>query len=404
MRSIILCDGVNALNTTTTRYHILQGVGSWTGTTYLSQLASVPGTFSNARVKVSAAPGAGKSWTFTLMKNDAATALVVTVSGTDTTGEDTTHSFTVVAGDRLYWRCVPSATPAAAVASLTVDFDSTADKASLCLGAPGNGTSGIVTGYMPVQSGQQNSFASEAVNEGIIPTAGKLKNFYIKCLSLGVSFGSITFTLRVNGVDTALTVTVNSTATFSDTANEVTVAAGDAVAIKWSNAGGTVAEIFGFGMDFEPTRAGESIVMNTLGAAMSNVQTRYRVPCAHHLAGWSATESAMQQVAGDFVAGKFFCELSANPTSGSYTLTIRKNGADTPITLVIVAPNTTGNDQTHSSSISDGDLLSVEATPSADPVPGAVSVRWGFVIDASGLFGAWSGDVPANDLVKGAFL
>lgn len=404
MRSIILGGSLKvSLNTTSTRYSHLQGDAYWSGDTYMGQFAGVSGTFSNLRVKLSAAPGAGKSYTFALMKNGAAQALTVTISGTNTTGEDTTHSFTVSPGDRLYMRCVPSGTPAAACAAHTVDFDSDAAAASLCMGDPGNGTGAQASGYHPVQSSNQNAFGSELNNSGIVPTAGKFKNFYIKCLSLGTTLGSITYTLRVNGVNTALAVTVTSAAVHSNTTDEVAVVAGDRVSIGFTNAGGVVAEIFGYGMDFEPDAANESIVMQT-NKTMSNTQARYRVPCADQLGTWSTDEASYSQIANSFKLGKFYCMVSGDFTSGSYTLRIRKNGADTTVVVVIADPAQTGNDHTHSVSISDGDTISVEATPSPDPVPGAVGSLWGFTIDATGLYGAFAGNIPANELVKNSFM
>jgi len=80
------------------------------------------GTFSNLYVSLSGTPGAGKSYVFELYKNSSATGLTVTISGTATTANDTTHTFTVTAGDRIHFRSTPSGTPSARVPSFGLKF------------------------------------------------------------------------------------------------------------------------------------------------------------------------------------------------------------------------------------------------------------------------------------------
>lgn len=55
----------------------------------------------NLYVKLGTAPGGGETVVITLRKNGSNQTLSVTISGTDTTGNDTTHTFTVAAGDEL---------------------------------------------------------------------------------------------------------------------------------------------------------------------------------------------------------------------------------------------------------------------------------------------------------------
>jgi hypothetical protein len=71
--------------------------------------------------------------------------------------------------------------------------------------------------------------ATEATVQIRIPFSGTLKNFYLH--AAGTTGGSRTYTIRVNGSDTALTVTANNTADTSATA-DVAVSAGDLLALK----------------------------------------------------------------------------------------------------------------------------------------------------------------------------
>lgn len=68
------------------------------------------------RVVLEVAPGVGKSRTFTVRQNAVATSMVVTISGTDTTGEDSTNTFYVNDGDTLSIAATSSGSPASSKA------------------------------------------------------------------------------------------------------------------------------------------------------------------------------------------------------------------------------------------------------------------------------------------------
>lgn len=77
------------------------------------------------------------------------------------------------------------------------------------------------------------TFVSTAANVYMtMPCAGTFSNFYVNRTGTDPTY-SITFTLYVNGANTALTMTIPKTATRgSDTTHSVTVAAGDSVCIS----------------------------------------------------------------------------------------------------------------------------------------------------------------------------
>ena len=68
----------------------------------------------NLYVQVSVAPGVGKSWVFTVMKNGSPTSVTVTIAGTDKTGTDLTNEVAFSNDDYMSLRAEPSGTPAAA--------------------------------------------------------------------------------------------------------------------------------------------------------------------------------------------------------------------------------------------------------------------------------------------------
>src|SRR5689334_12075093 len=82
---------------------------SWTGTEGF-RATPIGGalTLSNFYMLLDVAPGAGTSYTFTVMKNGSATALTVTISDAATTATDSTHSVSFAAGDTVSIQSQPT--------------------------------------------------------------------------------------------------------------------------------------------------------------------------------------------------------------------------------------------------------------------------------------------------------
>ena len=71
-----------------------------------------------------------------------------------------------------------------------------------------------------------------------IPTACTLNNFYFNMITSQPASGSLVLTIRKNGADTALVITVAAgsvSGVYSNTANSVTFVAGDLMAIRFNN-------------------------------------------------------------------------------------------------------------------------------------------------------------------------
>ena len=77
--------------------------------------------------------------------------------------------------------------------------------------------------------------------ETVFPTGGTLKNLYVDLPAAPGAGASRTFTVRKNGVPTALTCTIADPATScSDTVNTVSFAAGDTAVLQQTPSGGPV--------------------------------------------------------------------------------------------------------------------------------------------------------------------
>lgn len=107
------------------------------------------------------------------------------------------------------------------------------------------------------------SFTGESAAQLAAPFAFKVKNLFVFVQS-GPTSGAAVFTFRLNGVNTALTVTVSSGAadgsTWSDKTNIVSVAQGDK--INWAKTGAGAGNGFGFMAEVVTPDPSPSTVVN----------------------------------------------------------------------------------------------------------------------------------------------
>lgn len=99
----------------------------------------------------------------------------------------------------------------------------------------GNGTTVAYLPALPYDAGLSASTGGQIASTLVMPRAGTLRNLFVATLSASVGL-STTFTVQVNGVDTAITCTMaSSTTSASDTTHSVSVSAGDQVRLKEVN-------------------------------------------------------------------------------------------------------------------------------------------------------------------------
>jgi len=178
------------------RYTTVAGGYSWdTVSNNRRQIVTTNGSFSDFYVELTAAPGSGKSYEFTLMKNGSPTALVVTISDSATTGSDTSHNASVVAGDEINIYCDRINTPAGAYAHWSIIFEGDNPCESLILGM--SMTSTTIVRYSPISQGAPYVIGAAQEDEAyqVIPTNGTIENLYV-VLASAVGTGSYTFTLK----------------------------------------------------------------------------------------------------------------------------------------------------------------------------------------------------------------
>jgi hypothetical protein len=322
---------------------------------------SATGTVGNLLVTLDTAPGAGISTTWTLYKNQVATALSVTVTGAATSGSDNTDNISVVPGDLLQWKNTHSGTYSGAE-YYSATFTSTSANQSIL-----NGSSPILntttTEYLPI-SGGFNLFPAEADAENVMPTAGTIDNLYLSFDGTAGAGKSYTLTLYKNGIATALTANISNSTITPDTTHSVSFIAGDTLSIQ-SVPSGTPSGIRAFwSLRFSPTTDGESIMfaqgpLNTGGTYYSNI--------AGIIQSGNADSRFIANFQGYAPVAFTLRSLYANtnPAPGgatSYTFRNWKNGSLASLSAAVSGTSTQGSDITHSDNYISGDSVVVERT------------------------------------------
>jgi hypothetical protein len=218
---------------TTTTYWCPQGCfSSNSADTGRRAKITTPGVIKNLYVQLNAvSPGVGKSYTYTIIKNGVASALQVVISDTNTSGNDTTHSVTVAAGDNISMRITPSGTPAVPWSNWGFEFDPDNDGESLILNVNISNPSNTVNNYLTT-GGNWSPSATEGDFASVVPIALVLKNLYVEITTAPGAGKSYQYALRKNNATQSLSVTLTGASapqTASDTTDIINAAQGDIV-------------------------------------------------------------------------------------------------------------------------------------------------------------------------------
>jgi len=232
-------------NTATTSYYAPFGFAPSATQASAQFIMPVAGTLSRLYVNVTA-NGSTTPVTVTLNVNSANSALTTSITAL-TTGKffDLTHSVAVLAGDFVQFQ-MPTSTTANVFGIISVDF--------MTAGAAGTGSSVLASG-----SQATDTIATLAMNwirpggiitsnqsaaELVSPVSGVLSKMYVRATS-NASTTNTTFTLNINGANTAVVVTVTAltTGSFSDLTHSVAVSQGDL--IQWESQATTTGSIVG---------------------------------------------------------------------------------------------------------------------------------------------------------------
>ncbi len=355
-------------------------------------VASPPGKLSKFRIELDMAPGAGNSYIFTIMKNGVAQSLAVTISGTDTAGDDTTNEVDLVAGDYVGIRITYTGSPDHPRPRWALEFDPTTANNYWLSGIVHCNASTTIYGNL---YGCGDESSSRGDEEAPMPTAGTVKNLYVRLnVDPGTSPDAYTFEIEKNGAGNALQVSiVADDITGHNTSDTRSYNAGDRISIAITPVAAPAVSSWGaYGVTFVPTTAGKAPVLFSAGdmaANPSNVGTVFQQPANQAWTNWDATDIFLALVSECTIADLYVYLQTAPGAGKSWKFTFRKNGADTSLEVTIADTDQSGNDTAHPVSASDNDQVSMESNPTSTPTQSRTA--WGFTITAPSA--GWSGTI-----------
>jgi hypothetical protein len=192
-------------------------------------------------------------------------------------------------------------------------------------------------GYAPVESN-----ATESTREITWRTAGTLSKLYVR-LTANTTSTNGSVTIRKNGADTALSVTVTAgsgAAVIEDASDTVSIAAGDKLCIE-TVSGGTGTFTFSIISCVFDATTNCSTRWVSKGYGIATASVSHFVPCCGDRSGTTATEANTEntiKTAG--TAKNAFINVTANARTTNTTFTLRKNRVDTAITFTYTSGET----------------------------------------------------------------
>jgi len=244
----------------------MNGGGWYSSESLVEQPIPCAGTIDYLLINAGNPAGSGGSFVFTIRKNGSDQAITATLTGSSLSTKDTTHSFSVSAGDLVSLKCVTTSSPNPFVyIRWQVRFTSINNNQCILLGGNVSSFVNSTVQYLPVQGCNSVSYfpSGQAYSQAPVPVPGTFQNLYIHSSANVPGGQSAKVTLNIGGVASAVTATItagNSTA--NSTALTQSVVAGNVTSMALVQGSATPASVM-WGIVFSPTTNGQSIVLNT---------------------------------------------------------------------------------------------------------------------------------------------
>ena len=329
-----------------------------------------PGTISRLKIKLSPAVAADSSITFTVMKNGNPTSLECVIGDGETDGQDLdpAHAVSVVAGDYVNLRYTPTGTPGENQKSAWCTlWEGTDPSESICMGVSYCNKSQTVWDTCP-------PVASTTVSENYARvkclTTGKFtKMRVVLATDPGVAPDGYKLTLRDDGVDTDLTVTITSPSLEGNDEHDVVIASGHYLSISIIPLNGPANHSIAYvSLVFEPDINGESLVA---GKAHFSGGITYFHTLNFNQFGQNEDQQEVdiRNMASDAsIIKKVYAKVLAAPGEGkSHNFRISNGGVQDGADITIADLDTEGSDIVSVANIPEGGTLGTWTQPTNTP-------------------------------------
>lgn len=381
-----------ANSATATQYLYISGTNT-TGTSASENtkynVFAATGSLTDLRVKVNVAPGAGKSYTYTLRKNKAASTVSCAISGTNTTCISTSTYLAVGSTDYVTMQITPAGTPTRSTPTWTIAFlSSTTGQSPLGSQGTPNTASTFYQGMFGTLATAQTA---EGSAWGIVSSSGVLSNLIVLSTAPAGSGKSIVATIRRNASATSVTCTISGTSQTicTDNTNTQRFAPGDRLSISYAPSGTPANSQISWGAVFTADQKDEFNISSGRAQQFSTTATQYTAIMAGNSAP-NATESITrnlsQNTTAQFSLQAMYVYLDAAPGAAkSYTLNFRVNGANPSPQMTCAVSGASVQaceDTTHPFVVANDDYVGIQSVPSGTPTARRAAIGFRGVVRA----------------------
>ncbi len=350
------------------------GVPNWVATndTAISQPIPHALTADNFRVTCAVAPGAGKSYVYTVMQNGSPTTITCTISGSAVTAAaDTAHSAAFAAGDTIAIKSTPSGNPTAPGGIRTHIRQLAAGKFAV-LGGVSN-TAITTTQFGQAQGGTTLVNGTETSVISPVPMAMTASNLFVRS-DVDPTPGNWTIQLRneTANANPVAALTAGQT-TNSDTSNTAAFTAGQRWAMHMTAAASPAASRLHWGFSVTPANDGESVWTASNANQYSNsVSNMMRI--TGQQSALSTADSAAYASVGAGTAKAIYAWVQTAPGGAgkTYTVGLFKAGTATTVTVACTAIGVTSATG-FTEVLADDDLVNIDVAPSSTPAASRIA-------------------------------
>jgi hypothetical protein len=352
---------------------------------------SVSGTFRNLTVYT---PFTHPDISVMLMVNGVATALSVSLLGSDTIKSNISDDIAINAGDDVVLRLTSAAPVLYPGYSLgfSIEFEGNQAVYGICP-FTGGGTAGVAHFGGAFGNGVFQTFggSNNSNTYSICAAAGNITRLDLKTYSGAPGASSWVGYIRKNSIlqdgsggTVNTTCTITGGATSANSSFTLPVVEGDHLDIYVIRNGldvGFANAHVAASVAFNPTVAGQFMMCGGSNDAISGIDIGWKWTRSEQLAN---LESKALAPIGDngFNALGLYVEVSGAPGPGrSFTYTLRRSGVDTLITVTVQDLDTSGSIIATVPFIS-GQYTTIQITPNNSPI-GGLGFHWGLALDTS---------------------
>jgi len=336
------------------------------------------GTFSKLYIRVTANTTSASS-TLVVRKNGADQALTLTIpAATAGVFEDTTNTFSITAGDLVNYKTVSGGTGVVTISLISVIFDATTNCVSKLIADGVAHTSASASRFHVISGANSAVSSSGTTPNNTIRKVATFKN-HATYVSANARTTNTVFTLRKNAVDSTVTVTFGNVETGlkEDSTHTSVTAANDVLDYKTSTGTGTETLTTEYEA-IEAEHATDCLVSaSSLGASadqIANFATTWYMPIGGSTQIFSSEANTQQKPRAGFIISELTFRTNVNTLDGACVVTLRKNGADTALTVTMTAGSTTPvTDSTHTVSVGSNDDINLSIVSAG--TTGAITLR-----------------------------